>query len=151
MSELSVPLRPACLKEGHPRLPSSPLPPVSHLIPLTRPIPLFPQHPHHPPPLLHSPQLPPSSSHSHSVQAGLRGWCADLVIQIRATLSAQGPSLSLSLSLIACPGSFFPTVTLPPAAREDLIKQHSFSSTSVNSNAVTQITVGGVASEEEES
>ncbi|KAM3619025.1 uncharacterized protein V6R79_001812 [Siganus canaliculatus] len=28
-----------------------------------------------------------------------------------------------------------------PAAREDLIKQHSFSSTSVNSNTVTQISV----------
>lgn len=36
----------------------------------------------------------------HPPQAGWRGWCADLVIQIRATLSAQGPALSSCVSWI---------------------------------------------------
>lgn len=84
MSELSVPLRPACLKEGHPCQPSPSslfclflfLSPLSFLIMLQ-----------------HNPPNP----------CWFEGWCADLVIQIRATLSAQGPSLSI----VACPRSFF--------------------------------------------
>lgn len=91
MSELSVPLRPACLKEGHPCLssPSSPLclflflslSPFSTLSPLSSLI-------------IHS--------HPHQAWAGLR---ADV-----QTLSFRlGPHCRLRalLSPVACPGSFF--------------------------------------------
>lgn len=86
MSELSVPLRPACLKEGHPCLPSPSSPPLSLFIPpFSLPFSSL---------TTSSPPLPSPG--------WFEGWCADLVIQIRATLSAQGPS-----SLVACPQSFF--------------------------------------------
>lgn len=84
MSELSLPLRPACLKEVHPCMPS----PSSMLC------------------LFLSLSLPsPSSLPSipFPLNPGwFEGWCADHVIQIRATLSAQGPFLSHRVS-----GSFF--------------------------------------------
>lgn len=90
---------------------------------------------------------PPSSSvssYSSSPHAPLphlspgwfEGWCADLVIQIKATLSAQGSSL-FSLRVPDLSSHCQPPPR--PAAREDLIKLHSFSSTSVNSSTVTQI------------
>lgn len=91
MSELSVPLRPACLKEGHPCLPSPTSPlclflflslsPFSFASPLSSLIICTP---------------------THQTQAGLR---ADV-----QTLSFRlGPHCQLRalLSLVACPGSFF--------------------------------------------
>lgn len=117
MSGLSMPLRPSPLKAGHPETPPS-LPPVSSYSSLAPTLTL------------------PSSAiiHLPHIQAGLRAdVCADLVIHIRATLSAQGPSLSasshlsrsLSLTLsLSLPGPDLSCCHPPPAAREDLIKQH---------------------------
>ncbi len=87
MSELSVPLRPACLKEGHPRLPSP-----------SSPLCLF---------LFLSPFsfLSPLSSlviRPHPAQAGLRADVQTLSLRL-------GPHCQLRAvpSLVVCPGSFF--------------------------------------------
>lgn len=128
MSELSVPLRPACLKEGHPCPPSlPPLTPLSLLIPL--------------PPTLPSPSSPPlapsSSPPPPLPQPNQAGWRADV-----QTLSFRlGPHCQLRalLSFVLCVpdlSSCHPR----PAASGDLIERRSFSSTSVNSNAVIQMT-----------
>lgn len=99
MSELSVPLRPACLKEGHPCLPS---PLCLFLFLSLSPFSLALSSSTNPPPSLHP---PPSTQ----LQAGLR---ADV-----QTLSFRlGPHCQLRafLSLVACPGSFF---LLSPSSR----------------------------------
>lgn len=108
----------------------TPLPALSLLPLLSLLIPLF-------------PFLSPLSSliihprpRRHPTQAGLRADVQTLSFrlgphcQLRALLSLQSRVPDLSSDCRP-----------RPAAREDLIKQHSFSSTSVNSNAVTHITV----------
>lgn len=118
MSELSVPLRPACLKEGHPPL----LLPLSLLIPLVLPLAFTHTHTH--------------TLLTHSARAGLRADVQTLSFRLRPRCQ-----LRALLPLVACPGSFFP-LSPRPAAREDLIKLRSFSPTSVNFNSVTQVTLG---------
>ena len=98
MSELSVPLRPACLKDGHPCVP--PPPSVSSYSSHSHPL---------------SPSSPPPSSFiihpPHPSQAGLR---ADVqTLSFRLGPHCQLRAL-LSLSLVACPGSFF---LLSPSSR----------------------------------
>lgn len=128
MSELSVPLRPAHLKGGHPcpPCPSFPLCLFIFLVPPHFCLPLSPQLCHQ---LLPANPLPPPNL------GWFEGWCADLVIQIRVT-----SSVLLFLLCLRVPDLSF-SCHPRPAATEDLLKQHSFSSTSVNSNAVTQISV----------
>lgn len=86
-----MPLRPACLKEGHPCPPSSPLPPLSLLIRLSFNL-----------PLLSSLLLAPSSSIPPSTQAGLR-------VDVQNVSFRLGPHCQLRaiLSVVVCPGSFF--------------------------------------------
>lgn len=91
MSELSVPLRPACLKEGHPCLPSP-----SSILCLFWFLLLNP---------LSSSSLPSALSSSTTPPPTLPGLRADV-----QTLSFRlGPHCQLRalLSLVACPGSFF--------------------------------------------
>lgn len=79
-------------------------------------------------PLLSSPLLPPANP------GWFEGWCADLVIQIKATIVSSGPpflsACVLDLSSYCQPWSC--------GQRRPYKAKHSFSSTSVNSDTVTQ-------------
>ena len=97
-----MPLRPGCLKDGHPCVPS---PPLSLLIPLTLTLSLLPPSPSAP----SSSTLPPP----HPSQAGLRADVQTLSFRLGPHCQLRA-LLSLSLSLVACPGSFF---LLSPSSR----------------------------------
>lgn len=93
MSELSVPLRPAYLKEGHPSLSSSSSPFCLFLFLSFSPFSFL------SPPLASSSSTPTPAERS---SGWFGGWWANLDIQIRDC------QLRGLLSPVACPGSFFP-------------------------------------------
>lgn len=104
MSELSMPLRPACLKEGHSASPPPLLPPLSLLIPLSpslllHSLPLAPI-------IIYPPSTPPPFP---PAQGGLRA-------DVQALSFRLGPDCQLRalLSPLACPGSLSP---LSPSSR----------------------------------